>query len=115
VNSGGIYKFTFVRYETVMTHHRVLEPTMGITTALNFQPTGGGRAAINGDFVMTAAEVQDVIEALRAGRIQIVELHNHALDDDPRLFYMHFRANEDAVALARALRQAIDQTALHPG
>jgi len=95
-------------------HRRVLEPTMGITTALNFQPTGGGRAAINGDFVMTADEVQDVIKALRAGGIQIVELHNHALDDDPRLFYIHFWANEDAVVLAHALRQAVDQTAVHP-
>src|SRR5262245_44617342 len=114
VNAGGIYKFTFARNEKVTMHHRVLGPTMGISTALNFQPTGGGRAAINGDFVMTADEVQDVIKALRAGGIQIVELHNHALDDDPRLFYIHFWANEDAVVLAHALRQAVDQTAVHP-
>jgi len=63
---------------------------------------------------MTADEVQDVIEALRAGGIQIVELHNHSLDDDPRLFYMHFWANDDAVKLARTLRHALDATAVHP-
>ena len=114
-NDGGIYKFTFVRDETITMDRRVLNPAMGVTTALNFQPTGGGRAAINGDFVMTADEVQDVIEALRAGGIQIVELHNHALDDEPRLFYMHFWANDDAVKLARTLRQAVDATAVHPG
>ena len=113
-NDGGIYKFTFVRDETITMDKRVLEPAMGVTTALNFQPTGGGRAAINGDFVMTADEVQDVIEALRAGGIQIVELHNHSLDDEPRLFYMHFWANDDAVKLAQTLRHAVDATAVHP-
>jgi hypothetical protein len=63
---------------------------------------------------MTADEVQDVIEALRAGGIQIVELHNHSLDDEPRLFYMHFWAKDDAVKVAQTLRQAVDATAVHP-
>ena len=114
-NDGGIYKFSFARDETISMDRRVVNPAMGVTTALNFQPTGGGRAAINGDFVMTADEVQNVIEALRAGGIQIVELHNHMLEEEPRLFFMHFWANDDAVALARTLRQAVDATAVHPG
>ncbi|MFI7640422.1 DUF1259 domain-containing protein [Nonomuraea sp. NPDC049400] len=83
-------------------------PAWGVNTALNFQPTGGGKAAVNGDFVMTAGEVQHVIRALRAGGIDIVELHQHALDDQPRLFYMHFWAVDDGVKLARALRTAVD-------
>jgi len=112
-NDGGIYKFTFVRNETITMDRQVLNPAMGVTTALNFQPTGSGRAAINGDFVMTPDEVQHVIEALRAGGIQIVELHNHTLDEQPRLFYMHFWANDNAVALARTLRKAVDATAVH--
>jgi hypothetical protein len=114
-NDGGIYKFTFVRNETITMDRRVVRPAMGVSTALNFQPTGEGRAAINGDFVMVADEVQHVIEALRAGDVNIVELHNHALDDEPRLFYLHFWANEDAVALARTLREAVNATAVHPG
>src|SRR5713101_1745869 len=89
-NDNGIYKFSFARSETVAIHGRVAPPAMGVTTALNFQPVGDLRAAINGDFVMTAPEVQNVIIALRAAGIQIVELHNHALDDQPRLFYLHF-------------------------
>jgi len=113
-NDGGIYKFTFVRDETITIDQRVVNPAMGVTTALNFQPTGNGRAAINGDFVMTADEVQNVIEALRAGGIQIVELHSHTLDEEPRLFYMHFWANDDAVSLAHTLRGALDATAVHP-
>lgn len=113
-NDGGIYKFSFARTETVTDHGRVLPSAMGTTTAINFQPTGGGRAAINGDFAMTAEEVQKVIEALRAGGISIVELHNHALADEPRLFYMHFWANDDAVKLAQALRKAVDAQNVTP-
>ncbi|MFD1532072.1 DUF1259 domain-containing protein [Pseudonocardia aurantiaca] len=106
-NDGGIYKFTFARNGGVSMHGMALPPAMGVTTALNFQPTGGGKAAINGDFAMTADEVQKVIQALRAGGIDIVELHNHAFDDDPRLFYMHFWANDDAAKLAQALHTAV--------
>lgn len=106
-SDGGIYKFTFKRNEAITGEHGVLAPGMGITTAINFQPTGGGRAAINGDFAMLAEEVQPMIQALRAGGIQIVEVHNHSLDDQPRLFYMHFWANDDAVKLAQALGAAV--------
>jgi len=107
-DDAGIYKFTFARTETVTMRGRALPPAMGVTTAVNFQPTGGGRAAVNGDFAMTAREVQPVIRALRADGIDMVELHQHSLDDEPRLFYMHFWANGDATKLAQALRKAID-------
>ncbi|MEU0628495.1 DUF1259 domain-containing protein [Streptomyces sp. NPDC005989] len=74
----------------------MLPPALGITTGINFQPMGGNKAAINGDFVMTAPEVQKVIRALRKGDIDIVELHNHSLTDQPRLFYLHFWATPTA-------------------
>ncbi|WP_246633692.1 DUF1259 domain-containing protein [Pseudonocardia nigra] len=111
---GGIYKFSFARAETVSMHGRVLPPAMGVTTAINFQPTGGGNAAINGDFVMTADEVQGVIQALREGGIEIVELHNHTLAEQPRLFYMHFWANDDGAALAQTLARAVDAHNVRP-
>jgi hypothetical protein len=113
-NDGGIYKFTFARRETVTDHHRVLPPAMGVTTALNFQPLGGGQAAVNGDFAMVADEVQDVLMALRRGGLSVIELHNHGLMDEPRLFYTHFWAVGDGVALARALRAAVDETNTAP-
>ncbi|MET8541226.1 DUF1259 domain-containing protein [Kitasatospora sp. NPDC004799] len=113
-NDGGIYKFSFARDERITLHARVAPPAMGVTTAIGFQPVGGGRAAINGDFAMTAHEVQDVITALRAGGIQVVELHNHGLDDDPRLFYLHFWAVADGVELARTLAAAVAATRVHP-
>lgn len=113
-NDGGIYRFTFRRRETVSDQRRVLPPAMGVTTVIGFQPVGGGRAAVNGDFVMTADEVNPVIEALRRGKIDVIEVHNHALHDNPRLFYTHFWAVDDAARLARALRPAIDATDVTP-
>ena len=82
---------------------------MGSATAINFQPTGGGKAAITGDFVLTADEVNPVIRALRANGIEVTALHNHMLDDEPRLFFMHFWANDDAAKLAKGLRAALDK------
>ncbi|WP_328403402.1 DUF1259 domain-containing protein [Nocardia sp. NBC_00403] len=111
---GGLYKYTLARAETITDTGHVLPPTYGVTTVINFQPTGDGKAAINGDFALTGPEVNKVIEALRRGGISVVEVHNHALTDSPRLFYLHYWANEDAVALAKALRPALDATNLAP-
>lgn len=85
---------------------------MGTATALNFQPTGDGTAAINGDIVMTAGEVGGVVRALEENGIAVVALHNHMLTEEPRLFFVHFWANDDAVQLARGLRVALDQVNL---
>ena len=85
-------------------------PSMGVSTAINFQPTGGGKAAITGDFVLRASEVNRVIRALREHGIEVTAVHSHMLEELPRLFFMHFWANDDAVALATGLRAALDQT-----
>ena len=83
---------------------------MGVATAINFQPTGSGKAAITGDFVLVASEVNPVISALRENGIQVTALHSHMLSEEPRLFFMHFWANDDAVKLAQGLRAALDKT-----
>jgi hypothetical protein len=82
---------------------------MGSGEAINFQPTGDGKAAITGDFVLTAKEVNPVLRALRENGIEVTALHNHMLDDEPRLFFMHFWAHDDAQKLAAGLRRALDQ------
>jgi hypothetical protein len=109
-NNSGVYSVSVPRVETVRAMGIEVPPSMGLSTAFNFQPTGGGKAAINGDFVMTAGEVDRVISALREHGIQVVALHNHLTDEEPRLFFMHFWAEDDAVKLARGLRAALDQT-----
>ena len=77
---------------------------------MNFQPTGGGKTAITGDFVLLGSEVNPVIKALRQNGIQVTAIHSHMLQEEPRLFFMHFWANDDAVKLAKGLRAALDQT-----
>jgi hypothetical protein len=84
---------------------------LGVATAIGFQPTGSGHAAITGDFVMIASEVNPVIKALRGGGIEVTALHSHMLDEQPRLFFMHFWANDDAIKLAKTLRTALDEMA----
>lgn len=109
-NNAGVYNVSVPRAETIRAMGIEVPPSMGLSTVMNFQPTGGGRAAINGDFVMTAGEVDRVIAALRQSDIRIVALHNHLTDEEPRLFFMHFWAHDDAITLARGLRRALDQT-----
>jgi hypothetical protein len=111
---GGLYKFTIARKETIEDDGHVLPSMLGLTTGINFQPVGGGKAAINVDFVMTAPEVQKVIQALRKGGISLVEVHNHSFTEEPRLFYAHFWAVDDGVTLAAALRAAVDATNVQP-
>lgn len=108
--NGGVYQLSVPRAETIQNGGMEIPPSMGLATAMNFQPTGGGRAAITGDFVMIASEVNPVIRALRQNGIDVTSLHNHLLNEEPRLFFMHFWANDDAVKLARGLRVALDAT-----
>jgi hypothetical protein len=110
--NGGVYQVTVPRRDRVADRGMEVPASMGVATAINFQPTGGGKAAITGDFVMTASEVNRVIRALQAGGIQPTALHSHMLTETPRLFFMHFWANDDAVKLAGALRSALDQMAV---
>jgi hypothetical protein len=107
--AGGIYQFGIARAETVKEGGMDVPVAMGSGEAINFQPTGNGHAAITGDFVLTAAEVNPVLRALRANGIEVTALHNHMLDDQPRLFFMHFWANNDAQKLAKGLRAALDK------
>jgi hypothetical protein len=108
--SGGAYQFAIARAERIMEHGVEIPPAAGMATAINFQPTGSGRAAISGDFVMLASEVNSVIRELRAGGIDVTALHSHMLDEEPRFFFIHFWANDDALKLARTLRAAVERT-----
>jgi hypothetical protein len=110
-SNGGVYQVGIPRSETIRENGMEVPPSMGVATSINFQPTGGGKAAITGDFVLRATEVNPVIRALRENGIEVTALHSHMLTEEPRLFFMHFWANDDAVKLARGLRAALDQTA----
>lgn len=108
--ANGVYQYSIPRAETITDGAVTIPPAMGIATVINFQPTGQGKAAITGDFVLLGKEVPAVMRALRAQGIDVTALHSHMLSDAPHLFFMHFWANAAATTLARGLRAALDQT-----
>jgi hypothetical protein len=108
--NGNVYQVSVPRSETIMEMGHQLPPSMGVATAINFQPTGPGKAAITGDFVLRGSEVNPVIRAFKKNGIDATALHSHLIDSEPQLYFMHFWANDDALKLARGLREALDQT-----
>ncbi len=113
--NGGVYQVSVPRAEPVRMQGMEIPPAMGVATAINFQPTGSGRAAVTGDFVLTAEEVNPVLRTLEQQGIAVTALHSHMLVEEPRLLFMHFWANDDALRLARGLRLALEQTKAEPG
>jgi hypothetical protein len=111
--NGGVYQFNVPRRDPVNIDGMAMTPPapLGAAIGINFQPTGGGKAAITGDFVLTTDEVNPVIKALRSNGIDVTAVHSHMLDEQPRLFFLHFWANGDALKLAKGLRAALDKTA----
>jgi uncharacterized protein DUF1259 len=112
--TGGVYQVTVPRADPVRMEGMEIPPAMGVATAINFQPTGKGRAAITGDFVLTADEVNPVLRIFEQQGIAVTALHSHMLTEEPRLFFMHFWADDDALRLARGLRMAVEQTKAKP-
>jgi hypothetical protein len=111
-NNGGVYAVNVPRRDPIIEDGMsVGAPIMGGATAINFQPTGGGKAAITGDFALIGPEVGDVTRVLRASGVEVTAIHSHMLTEEPRIIFMHFWANDDAIKLARALRAALDKTA----
>jgi hypothetical protein len=109
VNSG-VLQIGVPRAEAITDSGMTVPPSVGVATAINFQPTGNGKAAITGDFVLLGGEVNPVIKALRQNGIAVTALHSHMLMEELRLFFMHFWANDDALKLAKGLRAALDNT-----
>ncbi|OJU30556.1 MAG: peptidase M23 [Nitrobacter sp. 62-13] len=112
--NGAVYQIGVARRDDVTMDGMAISPAgpMGVATGINFQPTGAGKAAITGDFVLIGSEVNPVVSALRANGIEVTAVHSHMLDEQPRLFFLHFWANGDAIKLAQGLRSALDKIAV---
>jgi hypothetical protein len=107
--NGGVYQFNIGRAETITDGGMPIPIAMGSGIVINFQPTGGGKSAITGDFVLVAQEVNPVLKTLRDNGIEVTALHSHMLEDQPRLFFMHYWANDDAQKLAAGLKAALSK------
>jgi hypothetical protein len=113
-SNGGVYQIGVARRDDITMDGMAITPAgpMGVATGINFQPTGSGKAAITGDFVLTGDEVNSVVKALRSNSIEVTAIHSHMLGEQPRLFFLHFWANDDAIRLAQALKTALNATRL---
>src|SRR3954470_3407177 len=111
-NNAGVYGFNIPRADKITDAGMEVPVAAGSGIVINFQPTGAGKAAITGDFVLTAKEVNPTLKTLRDNGIEMTALHSHMLEEQPRLFFMHFWANDDAQKLAKALREALDHVNL---
>ncbi len=105
---GGIYQISIPRLAHITAGGMAIAPAMGTAISINFEPTGDGKAAISGDFVAEGKEVEPLLKALQTNGIEVTALHNHMLDDEPRLFFVHFWANDDAIKLAHGVRAGLD-------
>jgi len=110
--NAGVYGFNIARAETITEDRMPIPIGMGSGIVINFQPTGGGKAAITGDFVLIAKEVDPVLKTLRDNGIEVTALHSHMLEEQPRLFFMHFWANDEAQKLADGLKAALSKVNL---
>ncbi len=108
-SSVGVTHFRIPRAETITVGGAALGPRMGVATRMNFQAVGSSAVA-TGDFVLRAEEVQPVVRALSEAGIAVTALHNHLLEEQPRLFFLHFWGHADATTLAAGLRRALDLT-----
>jgi hypothetical protein len=107
--SGGVYQVSIPRAEHIREGGMDVPEAMGSANSINFQPTGYGKVAIAGDLVLVAKEVNPVLKALRNNGIEVTAVHNHMLNDQPRLFFMHFWANDEFSKLIAGLKAALDK------
>lgn len=106
--NGGVYQFSIPRTDIISESGMAVPASLGSAHAINFQPTGDGKAAITGDFVALSNEVIPLITALRKNDIEVTAIHNHMLNDEPRAFFVHFWANDSAQKLAQGIRAALE-------
>jgi biotin operon repressor len=113
-NNGGVYAFGVPRRDPITESGMQLSPAgpLGVANGINFQPTGGGKAAITGDFLVTGEEVNPLIRTLRQNGIEVTAIHSHMLTEQPRMIFIHFWANDDAIKLAKGIRAALEKTAI---
>src|ERR1700726_3702259 len=109
---GGVYQFGVPRHDPSVEMGMKVTGPLGGANAINFQPTGNGTPAITGRRLVTGDEPNPLIRALRAGDIEVTAIHSHMLDEQPRMFFIHFWANDGALTLARGVRAALEKTAI---
>jgi hypothetical protein len=103
----GVYKVVIGR-TTKMGGHTVGK-AMGVNTWAAFAGSDE-KAVVDGDFAMLESEVQDVLKALRGGGIDVVAIHNHMTNENPRIVFLHFWGVGPTESLAKTIKAALERT-----
>lgn len=112
--SGGVLHFGIPREQPVRMNSMTVPPSMGTAEGIGFQQAGPGQIATAGDFVLTAEEVNPVISTLLDHQIQVTALHNHMLEEQPRLFFMHFWGSGPTERIAGGIKASLDKVRIKP-
>lgn len=105
---NGVIQYSLPRKDAIKLNGTEIPPFMGLATAINFQ-LAKNKTVTTGDFVLEEKEVDPVIHSLRENGIEVTALHNHLLNEEPRLFFIHFWGVGQATKLAEGLKKALDQ------
>ena len=109
VVSGEVHRYGLPRSDLRVTLDGVaIKPALALGGWVAFAPMHG-EAMVMGDLVLLETEITPVMTKLLEGGLNVTAIHNHMLQDEPRLFFMHFWANDDAEKLARELKAALDR------
>jgi biotin operon repressor len=105
---GDVYRVGMPRTDLQVTVHGIaIKPGLALGSWAAFRRTTGGKAVVHGDLVLTEPEINPVISKLQEGGLQITALHNHLLEETPRLMYVHYWGEGDEATLAKNLRTAL--------
>jgi hypothetical protein len=109
---GGVHRYGWPRTDLAVRDGTVaIEPALALGSWAAFLSTGSGDEVMTmGDLVLLDSEVNPVVGALQSKGIEVTAIHNHLIGEAPRLLYVHFHGQGEALLLARALRAALDKT-----
>ncbi|MDE3056751.1 MAG: DUF1259 domain-containing protein, partial [Bacteroidota bacterium] len=105
---GSVYQIGIPRAETVTENGMEISPSMGVATSINFE-NAGKQVASTGDFVLIASEVNPVIKTLTENGITVTAIHNHMINESPRLFFVHFWGYGSPEKIGGGLKAALEK------
>jgi hypothetical protein len=108
-HKGNLLQFGIPRVEKIMENGMEVPPYMGMAIAINIQKVGD-KVATTGDFVLLDKEVKPVMDSLNRFGISATALHNHMLEESPRMFMMHFWGYDTPEKIAQGLKAALAVT-----
>jgi hypothetical protein len=108
---GDVHRYAWPRRDLEVTMGGVrVEPALALGSWAGFKVAGENQAMAMGDLVLLASEVNPVIQALQAGGVDVLAVHNHLSGETPEVVYVHFGGHGQPEAIAKALRSALETT-----